>query len=60
MSFTPALDKGLEGMTLTQLMDRLDALYADNADLMDDAVLTVIWKEIVIPRLEESEGEAKQ
>ena len=54
-SFAPALAKGIGDMTLTEVMNRLDALYADNPDRMDESVIALIWQEIAIPRLEASE-----
>ncbi|MEA3291975.1 MAG: hypothetical protein U9Q71_06725 [Pseudomonadota bacterium] len=55
VSFAPAIAKGIGDMTLTEVMNRVDALYADNPDRMDEAVIALIWQEIAIPRIEASE-----
>ena len=52
ISYAPALAKGLDNMTLTEIMNRLDALYTKHPERMKDAVVTLIWEEIAIPRLE--------
>jgi len=52
VSYAPALAKGLGNMTLTEIMNRLDALYSKHPERMKDAVVTLIWKEIAIPGLE--------
>ena len=52
VSYAPALAKGLGNMTLTEIMNRLDALYSKHPERMKDAVVTLIWEEIAIPGLE--------
>ncbi len=52
ISYAPALAKGLDNMTLTELMNQIDALYTKYPERMKDAVVTLIWEEIAIPRLE--------
>jgi hypothetical protein len=52
VSFAPALAKGLAGMSLTQIMNRIDTLYSEHPDRLNDAVIDVIWRDIAIPRLE--------
>jgi hypothetical protein len=55
VSYAPALAKGLAGMTLTDVMNRLDALYSQHPERMQDAVITLIWEEIAIPSLKAQE-----
>ena len=45
VSYAPALAKGLDNMTLTELMNQIDALYTKYPERMKDAVVTLIWEE---------------
>ncbi len=51
-SFAPALAKGLAGMSLTEVMQRIDSIYADHPGRRKKSVIGVIWRDIAIPRLE--------
>lgn len=52
VSFAPSLAKGIGDLSLTEVMNRIDAFYRTNPDSINKAVIAVIWEDIAIPRLE--------
>lgn len=55
VSFAPAIAKGVGDMSLTEIMNRIDAYYTENQNSMDKTVVEVIWEDIVIPQLESAD-----
>lgn len=45
------LVKGLDGMTLTQIVDAVDAYYKANPDKQQTPVVEVIWFQMVVPKV---------
>lgn len=45
------LVKGLDGMTVAQIVDTIDAYYKANPDQQQTPVVEVIWFQIVVPKV---------
>ena len=50
-TFMRAAARGLSGTTVPEAMRRVDAWYAANPDRLDVPVLSVLWIDIVKPRI---------
>jgi hypothetical protein len=48
-SLVPVMMRGLNGMTLRQIGEKLDRWYADNPDQLQRPVIEIIWHEIAKP-----------
>jgi hypothetical protein len=53
-SFIPYLAYGLSGMSIEQVIDRVDAYYKAHSDQRNQPVLDAIFQAIVMPRLKEA------
>jgi hypothetical protein len=51
-SAIPVLERGLKGLTVTEVMERLNGYYAGNPDRLSEPVIKVIYFELAKPRAE--------
>ena len=58
-SFIPYLAYGLSGVSIEQVIDRVDAYYKAYADQRNQPVLNAIFQAIVMPRLKEARAGAR-
>lgn len=49
--FVAKLAEGLRGVPMSSIVERVDNYYRQNPDDLDQPVLSVIWSEVVRPRL---------
>lgn len=49
-SLVPVIVRGLNGSTLTQVMEALDRWYAENKDQLERPVIETIWFELALPK----------
>jgi hypothetical protein len=58
-SFIPYLAYGLSGMSIEQVIDRVNAYYKAHPDQRNQPVLNAIFQEIVMPRLKEARARSQ-
>jgi hypothetical protein len=58
-SFIPYLAYGLSGMSIEQVIDRVNAYYKAHPDQRNQPVLNAIFQEIVMPRLKEARARGR-
>jgi hypothetical protein len=58
-SFIPHLAYGLSGISIAQIVDRVDAYYKAHPDQLNQPVLNAIFQDIVMPRLKEARAGAR-
>jgi hypothetical protein len=58
-SFIPYLAYGLSGMSIEQVIDRVNAYYKAHPDQRNQPVLNAIFQEIVMPRLKEARARSR-
>ena len=51
-SFIPQLVRGLQGMTIGEIIERVDTYYRDHADGRENTVVDAIFRSIIYPKVE--------